>query len=78
MQNVNFIFAAGQDGNIKVWNIPKSEECDTFGPVEGKNYCVAHWQAHAEVIWELNHHPRDWLLLSSSADGTIKMWKTVE
>lgn len=51
-------------------------ECDPCGPSEGKNYCIDKWNAHTDIIWELNHHPNEDLLLSSSADGTIKMWDT--
>ncbi len=75
---MNFVFTAGKEGIIKVWNLPLPEEVDSFGPSEGKNLCIANWNASPEVIWELNHHPKDYLMLSSSADGTVRMWKTFE
>jgi WD40 repeat protein len=36
------------------------------------------WQAHQDIVWELNHHISENYLLSSSADGTIKLWQTFQ
>lgn len=35
------------------------------------------WHAHTDVIWTLKHHPHDPRLLSGSADGSVKMWKSL-
>ncbi|KAL4449253.1 hypothetical protein ABPG74_015635 [Tetrahymena malaccensis] len=75
-QCYNFIFSAGIDGVIKAWNLPLPEEIDALGPSEGKSVSVGEWQAHHETIWDLNHHPFQPILLSSGADGYIKLWKT--
>mmetsp|Transcript_35367 Transcript_35367/g.31837 ORF Transcript_35367/g.31837 Transcript_35367/m.31837 type:complete len:105 (+) Transcript_35367:1779-2093(+) len=76
MSPYNMIYTAGSEGIIRVWNAPHPDEVNCFGPCGSKNYCVSVWNAHLDVIWELNHHPKENLLLSSSSDGTIKIWET--
>jgi striatin 1/3/4 len=76
--NQNLIFTGGSEGVIKVWSLPHPDMVDCYGPCGQNNYCVGIWNAHQDVIWELNHHPTEDWLLSSSSDGTVKLWQTLE
>ncbi|CAD8149230.1 unnamed protein product [Paramecium pentaurelia] len=57
------LYSAGVDGTIRTY----------IG--SGDQYFS--WHAHTDVIWSLKHHPHDQRLLSSSADGSVKMWKSL-
>ncbi len=70
----HFIYSAGSEGIIRIWGIP-SIESSKYPPTNGKNFCVGVWTSHRDVVWQLVHHPTEGLLLSVSADGTVKMWK---
>ena len=59
MSPYNMIYTAGSEGIIRVWNAPHPDEVNCFGPCGSKNYCVSVWNAHLDVIWELNHHPKE-------------------
>ena len=73
-QNSHFFYTAGSEGIIRIWGIP-SVDNSKFPNTNGKNFCVGLWTSHRDVIWQLVHHPHENLLLSVSADGTVKMWK---
>ena len=73
-ENEHFFYTAGNEGIIRIWGIP-SVDVSKYPRTNGKNYCVGLWTSHRDVIWQLVHHPIEDLLLSVSADGTVKMWK---
>ena len=70
----HFFYTAGSEGIIRIWTIP-SIDGGRYPQTNGKNYCVGLWASHRDVIWQLVHHPIENLILSVSADGTVKMWK---
>lgn len=63
----NFVFTGGLEGVVRQW------EFNSLVTDEG---CYADKEIHTDVIWDLQHHPTEKLLLSSSADGTIKLTST--
>jgi len=73
-QSDHFLYTAGNEGIIRIWSIPNVESTK-FPITNGKNFCVGLWTSHRDVVWQLVHHPTEDLLLSVSADGTVKMWK---
>ncbi|EGR31914.1 hypothetical protein IMG5_099940 [Ichthyophthirius multifiliis] len=85
------VFTSGSEGIIKVWDIPQSEDVDTYGPTENKNYCVGSWSSNEEPIWQILGHPfevknrkiqykkkQKKQILVVSADGTVKLWEIME
>ncbi|OMJ90507.1 hypothetical protein SteCoe_7094 [Stentor coeruleus] len=72
------LYSAGEEGDIHVWELLPPKLVNSYGPSPDKNYCVGVWSSHSETIWDLKHHPVDGLILSSSADGMVKLWKTVD
>ncbi|XP_047019264.1 striatin-3 isoform X1 [Helicoverpa armigera] len=63
-------FSGGLDGTIRVWNLPPptADPYDPYDPaVQG-----AVLREHTDAVWSLSSaHGR---LLSSSADGTVRLW----
>lgn len=63
-------FSAGLDGTIRVWNLPPptADPYDPYDPaVQGPVL-----REHTDAVWSLSAaHGR---LLSSSADGTVRLW----
>lgn len=59
MSPYNLLYTAGSEGIIRVWNPPHPDEINSNGPVGGKNFCISVWNAHADVIWDLCHHPKE-------------------
>ncbi|CAD8095570.1 unnamed protein product [Paramecium sonneborni] len=57
------LYSAGVDGTIRTYIVTTNQYFS--------------WRAHTDVIWSLKHHPHDQRLLSSSADGSVKMWKSL-
>ena len=72
------IYTAGEEGIIRVWELLPPKEVNNFGSAPDRGYCVGVWSSHSECIWDLKHHPVDGLILSASADGIVKLWKTVD
>ncbi|OMJ91111.1 hypothetical protein SteCoe_6370 [Stentor coeruleus] len=72
------LYTAGEEGIIRVWELVPPNDVNAYGPAPDKSYCVGIWSGHSEAIWDLKHHPVDGLVLSSSADGIVKLWKTVD
>ena len=71
----NYVFAAGSEGIIKVWEIPHDLRVFNYN-LKSSSSQVA-WKAHSEPIWELNHHKIKPLMISSSPDG-VKLWHTID
>lgn len=36
------------------------------------------FSSHKDVVWQLVYHPVDDMLLSVSADGSVKLWKSFD
>mmetsp|Transcript_33522 Transcript_33522/g.58726 ORF Transcript_33522/g.58726 Transcript_33522/m.58726 type:complete len:560 (+) Transcript_33522:53-1732(+) len=70
------VFTAGSEGVIKIWQIKGPSEVDTYGEYPDRSLNVGNWSSHTEAIWSLAHHPNQQLLLSASADGVVKVWRT--
>lgn len=71
------VFSAGSEGMIKVWQVKGPSEVDTYGEYPERSLNVGNWSSHTEAIWSLAHHPSQQLLLSASADGVVKLWRTL-
>ncbi len=73
--------SAGADGDIRVWDFPdlQQEEFVNYGYASALSRKV--WRAHDDAIWSLCKHPvfieKD-LLLSASADKSIKLWSLTQ
>lgn len=63
-------------GTIRCFSLPTN--IDDFHKLEeSRKELSFSWPAHTDVIWQLKHHPYDQKLLSLSADGSVKMWKSL-
>jgi WD40 repeat protein len=71
------IYSAGMEGVIRIWKLPKIEK-HPFPTTDGQNHCVGVFSSHKDVVWQLLFHPEDNILLSVSADGSVKMWKSFD
>ena len=75
----SIIYTAGNEGLIQIWNVPKQEDVQQYGPSETLfNLNVGFYQKseEGEIIWDLKHHPSSDLLVSLSSDTSINFWKT--
>lgn len=42
--NRNLLFTAGDEGCIRVWNVPLISDVNQYGDTyDGKNYCIGVW-----------------------------------
>ena len=71
------IYSAGSEGVIRVWKVPKLSKVQ-FPPNDGKNHCVGVLSSHKDVVWQLVYHPEEDMLLSVSADASVKLWRGFE
>jgi striatin 1/3/4 len=72
-KNQNLLFTAGDEGCIRVWNVPSISDVNQYGDTfDGKNYCIGVWQdeTNREAIWDLSYHPFQDMLLSISANSS--------
>jgi WD40 repeat protein len=69
------IYSAGMEGVIRIWKVPKLNNKDPFPPSDGKNHCIGVFSSHKDVVWQLLFHPEDNMLLSVSANASVKLWK---
>lgn len=72
-KNSQLLFTAGDEGCIRVWDVPSISEVNQYGDTfDGKNYCVGVWsdESNREAIWDLKYHPFQDLLLSISASSS--------
>ncbi len=60
------VYTAGEEGHIRVWDIPDPTKIVPYSPTDGKNYCVGVWKAHDEPVWQLVAHPTNVLFISES------------
>jgi striatin 1/3/4 len=83
--NSNLIYTAGNEGIIKIWKVPKSEEVTQYGDTDCIFNCnVGFYQIQNEVIWDIKHHPKQVnifyllkkLLVSLSTDACLNIWET--
>eukprot|EP00005_Dracoamoeba_jomungandri_P011963 CAMPEP_0174275030 /NCGR_PEP_ID=MMETSP0439-20130205/59607_1 /TAXON_ID=0 /ORGANISM="Stereomyxa ramosa, Strain Chinc5" /LENGTH=632 /DNA_ID=CAMNT_0015367103 /DNA_START=46 /DNA_END=1944 /DNA_ORIENTATION=+ len=68
-------FSAGADGDIRLWILPKFRELTPYtqrGTAISLSFGVL--QGHSDCIWDLSVHSTRDLILSSSSDGTVKLW----
>lgn len=73
--NENLLYSGGQDGTIRVWEVPFAELVDPYSNIGGKNFCVGVWEGHQDAVWSLSHNPVSDSMLSASADGSVMLWK---
>jgi striatin 1/3/4 len=52
-----YIYTAGEEGQIRVWEVPLSSQILPYGKTEGRNFCIGVWKGHTETIWDLAFHP---------------------
>jgi len=72
-KNRNLLFTAGDEGCIRVWDVPAISDVNQYGDTyDGKNYCIGVWSDdnNREAIWDLRYHPFQDLLLSISANSS--------
>jgi striatin 1/3/4 len=74
----SLIYSAGADGVVRVWDLPASKDVEMYGNNTDRFMNIGIWRGHNNVVWDLQHHPNDNLLLSVSADDTVKLWRTVD
>uniref|UniRef100_A0A3B5L5Y1 Striatin-3 n=1 Tax=Xiphophorus couchianus TaxID=32473 RepID=A0A3B5L5Y1_9TELE len=69
-------FSGGIDSTIQWWNIPSSnvDPYDTYDC----SVLAGSLLGHADAVWGLAYSGIKNRLLSCSADGTVKLWNTVE
>ncbi|CAG7823567.1 unnamed protein product [Allacma fusca] len=66
------MYSGSLDGTIKVWTLPNSniDPYDSFDP----GILTRTLSDHTDAVWNLSLHSHKTQLLSSSADGTVKLW----
>lgn len=67
-------YSAATDGAIHAWAIP-SFPLDPYDSYES-SVLATKLTGHTDAVWRLVCHPQREHLLSSSADGTLKLWST--
>jgi WD40 repeat protein len=65
------LVTSSADGSIKLWLLPPCEETDPYDSYD-PNILVKTLYSHTDAVWQLLLHEN--LLVSSSADGTIRIW----
>jgi len=70
----NLIFTAGSEGILRAWYVPNKAEIEENKMIDSLDLSYAMVNAHEETIWDLAYHPVEDQILSSSADGIIKLW----
>jgi WD40 repeat protein len=71
------LYSAGSEGVIRVWRIPEQQRNEE-SKTDGRNECLGVFSSHKDVVWQLVYHPHDNMLLSVSADASVKLWKSYE
>jgi len=57
-----FVFSGSEDGTVHYWEIQDPSQTSFV-------------KAHKHIVTSVSHHPKSSCLLTSSMDGTIKVWK---
>ncbi|KMZ64364.1 WD-repeat protein [Zostera marina] len=57
------VASGSEDGNIYFWDLVDAS-------------VVSKFRAHASVVTSVTYHPKDPCMITSSVDGTIRVWKT--
>ncbi|KRX10679.1 WD40-repeat-containing domain [Pseudocohnilembus persalinus] len=70
----NIFFTSGAEGIIKCFNVPNAQAVDQFSATEQYRFCIATWQVHENLIWQIVHNPYDKQILSSCSEGSIKLF----
>lgn len=70
--NGDLCFSGGMDTTIRCWNIPSSN-VDPYDSFDA-GVLAATLTGHTDAIWGLAFHGPRQQLLSSAADGTVKLW----
>jgi len=68
----DFCFSGGVDGSVRCWNIPPPsiDPYDTFDA----SVMFAVLEGHTDAVWQLSYNATKQQLLSTSADGSVKVW----
>lgn len=66
-------FSGSADSNIRVWRIPGTSDADPYGNYDPEEHRGV-LQGHSDAIWDMAVHPKTGLILSCSADGTVRLW----
>ena len=66
------IYTGDSSGIIRSWGVPDVEEVEPYGNY--RNYAIHKWKAHNDCVWSIKYNPTDNLLISSSSDGSVKLW----
>jgi len=72
----DYCFSGGMDGSVRCWNIPPPsiDPYDTFDAT----VMFAVLEGHTDSVWDLSYNSTKQMLLSSSADNTVKLWNVKE
>jgi len=70
------IYTAGEEGTIKVWNVPDLPKDDKYPELKGRNFMVAEFDDGVqEPYWHLHTNPFLDVLLAVKSDQ-IQIWDT--
>ena len=70
------MFSCSTDGTIHSWMLPNGNN-DPYDPYE-TTVSLGIYKEHKDAVWDLAYHPSKPLLLSASADCTVKLWRPLE
>jgi len=52
----NIVFTGGSEGVIRAWNLPHPDRLGSYKACNELDFCTGLWNAHVDVIWELQTH----------------------
>jgi striatin 1/3/4 len=67
-------YTAGTDMAVRPWRLP-DHTLDPYSSTNDDNHMDAPLVGHTDAVWSLASHPFQDLVLSASADGTVRLWK---
>lgn len=65
------IYTASVDATIRSWNIPSLKR-DAYEPYQSLHF--KSYIGHTDIVWDVLAHPVESVIVSCSADSTIKIW----